>query len=316
MIIEHLENFYRAQAESLAAEPRDVFRASSAGYCVRRLGYDKLGIRGRPLTPRRLAVFRHGTMIDQALKRDLEHALKDKFLNLDRLGGNVWHLEEGGEDIWISFHPDGAYQDENGDIGIIEIKTMADYSFERALKGEIDHAYLCQAWVYAVGTSFNPVRFLCYRKETSHFVEVVFDRRATETIVTQRFGGDLVKLATDEPLLLAEVRTPFDPSVEAEVRAKFIHLSHVHSEADLAQGVNIVEDELVKVQGKEKAVEAAAQYGVGEQKGSWWTFKTGRKIAGFPCSYCPYVERCLGAQLEVEGGKPLWVIPKSRELAA
>jgi len=53
-------------------------------------------------------------------------------------------------------------------------------------------------------------------------------------------------------------------------------------------------------------------YGPGVQSGSWWKFETGRQIAGFPCSYCPFVRRrhgCLDADLEIKDRKPIWVIP-------
>ncbi len=72
MIIDLLENFYRKRADSGSRNP---FRASRAGHCERALGYDKLGIEGDPITPRRAAVFRHGTILDGALKADLAAVL-------------------------------------------------------------------------------------------------------------------------------------------------------------------------------------------------------------------------------------------------
>jgi hypothetical protein len=304
MIIEHLEQLYRQEARGRNDGPRNVFRASSAGYCERRLGYELLGVEGDPLTPRRLSVFRHGTAIDGALKVDLEAALGDRFLNLDALGKNKCMIAG----VEVTFTPDGAFQ--NGDdIGIVEIKTMSDYAFDRALKGEIDRAYLCQAWVYHIGTSFNPVVFICYRKATSHMVEVIFDKEQRETVIVQRYGNDPLELATNDPLMLAEIKTPFDESVADEVRNKYRALSQVKTENDLASGVRAVGPEVVKVQGKAKAAIAEAQYGPAvSNAGSWFSFHTHRQIAGFPCSYCGYVKRCLGAKLEIDGGKPKWII--------
>jgi len=76
-------------------------------------------------------------------------------------------------------------------------------------------------------------------------------------------------------------------------------------------GANAVEDEVEKVQGKAKADELAAKYGPPTaNNGSWYTFKTGRRVLGFPCSYCAHMERCFpGATMELKGDKPLWVIP-------
>jgi hypothetical protein len=306
LIIDLLENFYRKRADSGSRNP---FRASRAGHCERAMGYDKLGIEGDPITPRRAAVFRHGTILDGALKADLAAVLGDRFVNLDDLGINACDIEG----VRITFTPDGAFQTDAGEIGIVEIKTMSDWAFERALKGEIDRAYLCQAWTYAFGTSFNPVVFLCYRKETSHFCEIVFDRNVKDTVITQRLGGDPRELYINDPLLIAEIKTPFDPSVEEEVRGKFRRLAQVTKEADLAAGVNAIEPETVNVQGAANAAAYANAHGLASstavKSGSWFKFHTGRKIAGWPCNYCAHIKRCLGARLEfTEANKPLWVI--------
>lgn len=312
MIVDLLESFYAERSKPKYKV--NVFRASSAGYCERRLGYDKLGVVGDPITPRRAAVFRHGHIIDSALKADLAAVLGDRFINLDQLPFNECFIEG----VRITFTPDGAFQTDTGDIGIVEIKTMSDFGFERALKGQIDRSYLCQAWVYAHGTSFNPIVFVCYRKETSHFCEVIFDRNAANVVVTQRFGGDLKELHINDPLLIAEIKSPFDDSVAEEVRGKFKRLAEVKSENDLAlrlesndRGEPIVQLETVSVQGGANAEAYALanpSHNNVSKSGSWYKFATGRKIAGFPCSYCGHIRRCLGARLEVENRKPLWIV--------
>jgi len=307
MIINVLEEMYRADARELNNRPRNVFRASSSGLCERRLGYELLGVEGEPLQPRRLAVLKHGTILDTALKADLRRAFGDRFLNLDELPGNRFELEG----VTITFTPDGAFQSDDGQIGIVEFKTMAEFSFDRALKGEIDRQYLCQAWCYHEGTGFNPIVFVCYRKNTSAYCEVIFDRNVEQTIVTQRFGGDPRELYLNDPLLVAEVRTPFDPSVETEVREKFRRLSQVKTEADLAPGVRAIEPEVTRVQGRAKADEHQAANPIHKnilKSGSWYTFETGRQIAKFPCSYCAWVKLCLNARLEIKDSQPRWII--------
>jgi hypothetical protein len=323
MIVDKIENFYRAESEQMNKRPRNVFRASSAGYCERRLGYDKLGFQGEAMTPRRMAVLRHGSTLDWAFKKDLAKALGDKYINFDDLPYN--HCDLDGIKIW--FMPDGAFETDDGQIGIVENKTMSDWGFERALKGEIDRAYLCQAWLYHYGTSFNPIVFVCYRKETSHFCEVVFDRRATETIVTQRFGGDPMQLAVDDPMLVAEIRSPFDASVEEEVRGKFKRLRNLTTEADLApqltvndRGEPVIVPETISIQGNGPASAYAdannLSIAAAVKSGSWYKFATGRQVANFPCSYCSHIKRCLGAKLEFKSNKPVWVIPAESENAA
>ena len=319
MIVDLLEDYYRAEANQFNGRPRNVFRASSAGYCERRLGYEKLGIRGDPIQPRRAAVFRHGHLIDQALKADLALVLGDRFLNLDKLPQNECMIDG----IRVTFLPDGAFQLDNGDIGIIEIKTMSDRSFEKAKKGEIDKSYLAQAWVYHYGTSFNPIVFVAYRKETSHFCEVVFDRNARDIIVTERLGGNKTELFLNEPLLVTEVRTPFDPTIEQAVKAKFKRLKILEEQKDLAppitendNGDPAIFDEEDKIHGKANAMEHAHNNGYRfedatvSNKGGWYTFKTGRKILNFPCSYCQWVRLCRNPELELSREKkPIWVVP-------
>src|SRR5690349_20987006 len=75
MLIEAVENYYHELAEKRNKTAGNWARASSLGYCPRRLGYQKLGIIGDPLTPRRISIFHHGDAIDVALKQDLYHAL-------------------------------------------------------------------------------------------------------------------------------------------------------------------------------------------------------------------------------------------------
>ena len=313
MLIEHLETLYRKEAETRNQLPHNPFRASRAGHCIRARALDKLGVKGEPLQPRRIAVFKHGDIIHDALTRDIQKALGWRFISERDLTAKhrLFAVIEGVE---VEFHPDGAFQNEE-QIGIVELKSMADFSFDKAREGEIDYDYLCQAWCYAEFTNFNPVVFIAYRKETSHMVEIVFDRHEKEKIVTQRLGGDAIEIARTEPLLITEIKTPFDLSVEQEVREKFKTLAAVKSIEDLPDGVFRIEPETVKVQGKVKAEELKAKYGEPEQSGSWYAFRTGRKILGFPCSYCshksgrPWPFSCYpNAQLEMQGNKPVWVV--------
>lgn len=316
MLIDKLENIWREKAQRLNGKAQNVFRASSSGHCARALGYQKIGIAGEPLTPRRMAVFEHGHTLDWALKRDLADALGDKFINLDLLPPNKFFID----DIEIGFTPDGAFETDDGQIGIVEFKTMSEYSFERALKGEIDRGYLCQAWCYYLGTGFNPICFIAYRKNTSHYAEIVFDRNVRERVVTQRFGGDPKEIYLNDPLLISTISTPFDPSVETEVREKFKALAALKDESGLAprlivndRGEPVIKDETISVQGQANAAAYANANGTNLSKatksGSWYKFLTGRKVVNFPCDYCQMLRICReGVELEIVGDKPKWVI--------
>lgn len=308
MIIEKVEAYLSAEAAKENKKKRNPFRGSAAGYCERSLGYNKLGIHGRALLPRRFMVLKHGTGLHQQLTKLFAKALGDRFVPERKLVGKhklFTHIEG----VRISYHPDGGYQTDDGRLAIVEFKGLSDFGFEKAAEGEIDREYLCQAWVYFIGTDFDVIVFVIYRKETSHMVEIVFDRNATEKVVTQRMGGDAYELATKDPLQITQIVTPFDPSVEEEVRGKYRRLALLKRKENLAPGVRVIENELLKVQGKEKAAQYQKDYGEPiKVAGSWWTFETGRKIAGFPCSYCAHIEDCLGAKLEIGNQRPLWII--------
>ena len=133
-----------------------------------------------------------------------------------------------------------------------------------------------------------------------------------------------MELAKDDPLMVTEVRTPFDESVGEKVRGHFKALKQVKIvELDsryggpfaglkipLPEGVRVIEDETIKIQGKDKIIDYAKANPDKQftMSGSWATFTTGRKIAGFPCSYCGFIKTCLGAELEIKNSKPVWVI--------
>ena len=312
MLIESVEAYYNKLAAERNEGTQNWRRASSLGYCPRRLGYQKLGIKGDPLTARRISIFHHGDAIDMAIKQDLYQALKGEIIT-DKHRGSV---EIEGVTITGEcdgfFHIDGRY-------GVVDGKTMSDFGFERALNGQIDESYQVQGWVYSQIYGVDLVVFYCYRKETSHIVEVIFDARVPETIITKRFGGNEKEIATKDPMLIAEVRTPFSPEIEAKARATVRAVSAVTCEADLPariekndRGEPIVAVELVKAQKAEDKAAAQAKYGPAiKVNGGWATYQTGRLVAGFPCSYCPFIRRCRNALLEVESGKPIWLVKEA-----
>ena len=306
MIVEALESYYRHRAIEANQRPQRWQRASSMGRCPRQLGYVKLGIQGDPLQPRRWSILEDGDLYDIGLKRDLIQSLGPKVISLDGLGINSCWIEG----VEITFTPDFAFQTEDDRIALGEIKSMSNFGFERALKGEIDSAYLAQAWTYHFGTSFDPIVFVCVRKETRHICEVVFDSTCKEKVVTQRYGGDPLELAKDDPMLIAEIRSPFDDSVEQQVRETVRSVNACDGLSALPMGVRTIERELIKVQGKAKAEEQKAHYGEPvEQNGSWYSFATGRKILKFPCSYCQFLKNCFpNVQLEIQKEAPIWVV--------
>jgi hypothetical protein len=304
MLIERLENYYRDLAAKRNEWQGNWARASSLGYCPRRLGYQKLGVKGEPLTPRRISIFHHGDAIDLALKQDLMHALDGSIITEKHRGS----VEIEG--ITINGECDGLFYVDDR-YGVVDGKTMSDLGFDRACNGEIEETYQIQGWVYSKIYGVDLVVFYCYRKETSHVVEVVFDGRAEGLVITRRFGGNEREIYTQDPLLIAEVKTPFSPEIEAKARQTIRDVSACTSFETLPVGVNKIEPERIKCQSKESKQDAVSR-GLTLEKtaGSWATFLTGRKVLGFPCTYCPFYKHCFpSAQLEFDNGKPKWVLP-------
>jgi hypothetical protein len=313
MIVEQLEADLRAEAAKDAKEHHRWNRGSALGYCPRRLGYMKLGIPGAPMTPRRLSILGDGIAYDLVLKDRIQRVLKHRVIDGDFLGNH----EVGLEGVPISYHIDMGMELEDSRLAVVEIKTASNRTFEKALEGKIDIAYLAQSWFYHYATGFPVVMFVFYRKETSHICEVVFDVEQKETIVMRRYNNDAYAMAVNDPMLIAEIKTPFDAAVEAQVRDTVRTIRDLDGENNLPVGTPTIEPETIKVQGRNKAREYMEQNGIDampEPAGSWYTFTTGRQIAGFPCSYCGWIERCLGARLEIKDERPLWVISQ-REAA-
>lgn len=332
MILEHLEAYLRQQAEIKADAPTNPFRASSSGRCIREGCYDLLRLRPEPLQPRRMLTLEHGTVIhDNLLTPLIKNAMGWRVVSGAEFGDCEFEID-GAK---ISFHIDLAFQHEYYDpevdnrraaneIGVAEIKGWADMPFKKAEQGEIDHEILCQGWTYHHGTSFNPVVFLGFRKETSHMVEIVFDRTVHEKVVTQTLTTDPIAKAKADPILLTEIKSPFDLSVEGYVRDRIKWLKTTQTIKDTSidsqqwvknnvPGKDAVEDEIVRVQGKHnrdsKIAEGLTLYQEPAKGGSWWAFKTGRKILGYPCSYCGHKGRCYPeARMEMKGERPVFVI--------
>jgi hypothetical protein len=258
------------------------------------------------MTPRRMSIFHHGDAIDLALKQDLMQALGGAIVTENHRGETII------EGVTITGECDGLFYVDNR-YGVVDGKTMSDFAFDRACEGKIDEGYQVQGWVYSKIYDVNLVIFYCYRKETSHVVEVIFDALSDATVTTRRYGGNEKEIYINDPMLISEVRMPFAPAIEEKALATVRAVEACVSLETLPQGVNAIEPETVNVQGAANAAAYANAHGLASstavKSGSWYKFHTGRQIAGFPCSFCAHIKRCLGARLEfTEANKPLWVI--------
>ena len=116
-------------------------RLSAAGKCPRQLAYAFHGFerKGKEKDSRSCVVFFQGDMVEAMV------------VQLARLSGCLL-LGVGTNQIGVSLdingtsvpgHPDG-FLIHNQSIGLLEVKSMSSYSYERFEKGEIDEGYKAQ----------------------------------------------------------------------------------------------------------------------------------------------------------------------------
>ena len=81
-------------------------------------------------------------------------------------------------------HADGVPTLESYGRTVAELKSMSNYGFRNALQGKVDYGYRCQLNSYVVGGGLNNALWVCYRKETSHLLEL-FCSKKIEKIETR-----------------------------------------------------------------------------------------------------------------------------------
>jgi hypothetical protein len=192
---------------------------------------------------------------------------------------------------------------------------MSNYGFRNALQGKIDYAYRCQLNSYVVGGGLNNALWVCYRKETSHLLEL-FCSKNIEKIETRILtpSGGWLQYTPESPIeddewQRAEVTHPFDPTLHEEVVARFRKVIHATPTnlPDREYGPNLVCE---KCNGNGFYLTEKKQI----KRPCTACEETGKilepKLA-FPCSTCRFKKHCWpGATLQIEGKKPVWVVPR------
>src|SRR5437016_5223902 len=74
---------------------------------------------------------------------------------------------------------------------LAELKSMSNYGFRNALQGRVDYGYRCQLNSYVVGGGLSNALWVCYRKETSHLLELFCSKKIerVETRILTPSGG-------------------------------------------------------------------------------------------------------------------------------
>lgn len=265
-----------------------VNRASSASMCVKRRWFQRRGVIGTPLTPRKSVNFLLGDLservmlyfITQAcvghgkLYSEVDFGTKEGEITFQGKTLNIYRQEDLSVEVEgvgkITAHADGfGKRNSDGKWELIECKSSSNYGFRNFRKDADTGDYLKQSMTLmrtgkAEHLGVEQVRFFYLRKETGHLYDAIFD---------------------------------FDPFLWAQVISEF--------------KMAIAEVEPVAPYAPEPEI--------------YYRKPTGRMVLPFPCAgYCPYTDKChRNYDVEWKGDqhgnqKPTYVVRKDeiqREIA-
>lgn len=149
-------------------------------------------------------------------------------------------LDPTKKKLWAPIYVDFAVKTDDLGHAIVEIKSVSDGTFRRALLGELDVTKKAQAAGIVEATGL-PFVLLMYRKMTGHLLEIAYlpagqrevrvritrhnrmidEYRVpvgTDTVLTPE--GQPTHLPPDDDWTIGEVWTPHDPALLAEIRQR------------------------------------------------------------------------------------------------
>lgn len=258
-----------------------VNRASAATMCPKRRQYQRKGIEGTPLTPRKIVNFMMGDLAEMTMLYFVNQAcvgegklyseidfgevksevqISDKLIKTYQQKTLITKIG----DLEITCHADGfGKRNTDGEWELIECKSAANWGFQSFQKegpdDYIKQAHTVMASEECRARNVKSTRYFYLRKETGHLWDRV-EKWNDET--WERVQKEFLDVMRDE-----EIPTPIELIPEMSGRAP-------------------------------------------NKK------KTGRYVAQFPCTYCPHLEECQGNySLEWKGDqwgnmKPQYVFTK------
>lgn len=248
--------------------------------------------------------------------------------------GFVLDRKAGG--VWVPTYVDFVLLHEEFGLSVVECKSMSNFSFRRAILGELDYGKRAQMLGIRRATGASVIGFF-YRNETGHTAEVAYTGTTEHVKVTltkpngaqeiYRVTTDRTKLvnAAGEPVAFpadtmwdtAQTWTPLDEGLWTEVRTRLIRVLTFDGEPAT----------LVREHGPEFS--CAVCQGTGIQtlrKGGSVPLKEPKpcvdcvggmkdeaELPSFPCGYCPVTEACWQAaspRFEIDD-RPHWYVKRS-----
>jgi len=263
---------YQGINDSLGRPKEDVNvnRASSATMCSKRRWYQRRGVQGTPLTPRKLINFLFGDLAEKTilyfvrqfcvgdgkLYSEVDFGEKTGEFSFDGKTIEIYKqklLTTKIDGIDITCHADGfGKRNSDGQWEVVECKSSANWGF-KSFQADGPEDYLKQAHTIMASEeckalNIKETRYFYLRKETGH----LWDR-------------------------LEE----FNQSIWEKAKQEFIM---VNKDEESPAPFPLVEE----MEGRKPNRKP-----------------TGRMIAEFPCSYCPFLEHCHG-KFSVEWKDEQW----------
>lgn len=251
-----------------------VNRASSATLCPKRRWFQRKGVEGKPITPRKIVNFLLGDLSEKTMNyfvkqgcvgpgklySEVDFGTPIGSFNFQNKQIEIYKQQDLVANIAgfeVTAHVDGwGKRNIDGKWELIEFKSASNYGFSD-FKKEGPGDYLRQATVNlqtnrAQELEAKEVRFFYLRKETGHLWSSVHS--ITPELIKEVEDGFRIANGEQEP------PTPHAPEAET-------------------------------FRGK----------------------PTGRMVLGFPCSYCPYIEKCHKAEVEFKNDqwlnqRPVYVV--------
>lgn len=145
-----------------------------------------------------------------------------------------------GPVVWVAVYIDGLMPDPaTGRMTLIEMKSMSNFAFRRALLGVLEYRYRVQLLTETMATHVDDAIWFLFRKETAHMAEVHFSRDSKSVLVRLRSatGWTEVLEVTDQKKGKVKPQAIDDAlrrMVVADLTAK---LGHEPTEPEIAIGL-------------------------------------------------------------------------------